>query len=203
MKNVVSIVATFALLTLLSVSTAFAQMTPPEDGAVPIGSFRAQFGADKSGPDLAYSVSSSTGGAIDVVAWMVDGGETVYTLDVNTAEFNMPCGWANQMELSAMMDMFGKAAVRKGIELGYTRQGSIVEVYYPACVARETGSGCPRLIPAPQTAYNINGYSVYGPAYNPTISLIYTICAGVSCEGNFQSTCMTGTTPHHPMPKIG
>ncbi len=204
MKNVVSIVATFALLALLSVSSAFGQMTPPEEGAVMMGTFRVQTGMAKSGPDLTYSVSESGAntGAISTTAWLVGGGKTVYTLDVNTAEFYAPCGWAKQMELSAMMDMFAQAAVRKGVELGYSHAGgdclnNIVDVYYPACVARENGPDCPKLISAPGTPYNINGYSVCGPNYNPTISLVYTICAGAECGGMFQSTCMTqgATTP--------
>lgn len=208
MKNVVSIVATFALLALLSVSSAFGQMTPPEEGAVMIGTFRVQAGIAKSGPDLTYSVAEEGEGAVSIVAWLTSSGsKTVYTIDVNTAEFYAPCGWAKQMELSAMMDMFAQAAVRKGVELGYSHAGgdclnNIVDVYYPACVAREIGPDCPKLISAPGTPYNINGYSVCGPNYNPTIALVYTICAGAECGGMFQSTCMTAPTQGTATPGV-
>lgn len=208
MKNVVSIVATFALLALLSVSSAFGQMTPPEEGAVMMGSFRVQTGMAKSGPDLTYSVSDANGGSsVVTTAWLTSGNKTVYTIDVNTAEFYAPCGWAKQMELSAMMDMFAQAAVRRGVELGYSHAGpdcqnNIVEVYYPACVARENGPDCPKLISAPGTPYNINGYSVCGPNYNPTIALVYTVCAGAECGGMFQSTCMTQGTATPGMPPV-
>lgn len=204
MKNAVSTVATFVLFSLFLVTSAFGQMTPPEAGAVMMGTFQASFNVSKSGPDLAYSVTdNNAGGHIDATAWLTSGGKTAYTLDLNSAEFYMPCGWAKQMELSALVDLFAQAAIRKGTELGFSHAGSdcqnnIVDVYYASCVARNQGSGCEHLMSAPGAAYNVNGYSVCGPNYNPTISLVYHICSGSVCEGIFQSTCMT-SAPSKPV----
>lgn len=206
MKNVVSIIATFALLTLFSVSAAFGQTTSPEAGAVMIGAFQASFAAKDAGVDLnpVYGVESTVGGVLEVVAWMTSGGKTVYTLDLNTVEFYGPCEWAKTLSLPTMMDMFARGVVRKGIEYGYTQllgENDVADVYYASCVTRQE-TGCTHLTPAPQTAYNINRYNVSGTHYSPVISLNSIICTETSCSGSFQSTCGTVQQGQPPI-KLG
>jgi hypothetical protein len=193
MKNVVSTLATLVLLTLASATVAFGQMAPPEEGAIPIGTFRAPFGGDKSGPDLTYSTSSDVaGGVTTTTVWMTSEGETVYTLDVNSTEFNMPCGWAKQMDMASLVDMMARGAIQRGLELGYTTIGpdcenNIVDVYYPTCIVRDNSTGCPTLAAEQGSDYSINGYQVCGEMHNPLITLIYTIRGNSVCSGGESS----------------
>lgn len=189
MKNVVSTLATLVLLTLASATAAYGQMAPPEEGAVPMGTFRAPFGGEKSGPDLTFSTTEAGGGGhIGTTVWMTSEGETVYTLDVNSAEFNMPCGWAKQIDMASLIDMMARGAIQRGLELGYTTIGpdcenNIVDVYYPTCIVRDNSAGCPRLTAEPGSDYSINGYQVCGEMHNPLITLIYTIRGASICSG--------------------
>lgn len=200
MKNVVSTLATLVLLTLVSASAAFGQMAPPKEGAVAMGTFRAPFKAEQSGPSLYGSVSSNTGGTVEVVVWMMESGESAYTLNVNTAEFNMPCGWAKKMETSQLIDMMAQGAIAEGIRRGYTIPSPncgdhIVDVYYPTCISRTQGWECPGFTAQPGSDYSINGYSVCGDIVNPLISLVYTIRGNSICDGDFsESTTNTVDT---------
>ena len=201
MKNVVATFATLCLLALVSVQTAFGEMLPPEEGAVPLGTFITAVGAEDMTPSLKFShpgnkfgVTDNATATIATTAWMVSSGETVYTLDVNTAEFYMPCGWAKQLALTSMMDMFAQAAIKTGTELGYTYCGTdcgnnITSVYYASCVKRENGQECPSLVAAPGSSYSINAYDVCCASGTPLITLLYTVCGADECSGDYEPTC--------------
>lgn len=196
MKNVVSIFATLVLFVALAAQTAVAGMMPPEKGAVPMQSFSSSIGMSKQGPDIAYSTDDNPiGGAIiETTVWMVESGETVYTLDVNTAEFYMPCGWAKKIELPALMDMFARGAIEKGIELGFTHCDvncgqNVAKVYYASCVKREIGPNCPSLEAAPDSDYSMNAYEVCCASGTPNLTLLYKVCGMSNCIDGFQPTC--------------
>lgn len=197
MKNVTAIFATLLLFVVLASQTALAgNLTPPEKGAVPLQTFKSSIGMKKQGPDIAYSTDDTPiGGAIiETTVWMVESGETVYTLDVNTAEFYMPCGWAKKIELPAMMDMFARGAIEKGIQLGFTHcdancAQNVAKVYYATCVKRDIGPSCPSLEAAPDSDYSMNAYQVCCASGSPNLTLLYTVCGMSTCFGGFERTC--------------
>ncbi len=201
MKNVIATFATLFLFALVSFQTAFGEMLPPEEGAVPLGTFTTTVTSEDIEPNFKYSHPGNKFSATDnatatiaTTAWMVSSGETVYTLDVNTAEFYMPCGWAKQIALSSMMDMFAQAAIKTGVELGYTYCGidcgnNITNVYYATCVKRDNGQECPSLVAAPNSDYSLNAYDVCCASGTPQVTLLYKVCGSSQCSGDFQPTC--------------
>ena len=203
MKNAIVSFAALFLLSLVSVQTAFGEMLPPEEGAVPIGFFTASLSFEDMGPSLKFSEKGNKfgiidndngGGIIETIAWMVSSGETVYTLDLNTAEFFMPCGWAKQIAVSAMVDMFAQAAIQRGMELGFTHCGStcgenISKVYYASCVERNNGPDCPTLTAAPGSSYSMNAYDVCCETGFPMTTFLYSVCGQTDCSSGFMPTC--------------
>ena len=202
MKNVIASFAAIFLLSIVSLQTAFGGTLPPEEGAVPIGTFTTFVNAADAEPTLkvatpdnqVYMTDKEYTASVSTTAWMVSSGETVYTLDVNTAEFYMPCGWAKQLALPAMMDMFSQAAIKQGIELGFTQCSSdcganISKVFFASCLKRLNGQECPTLIASPEAGYNMNAYDVCCATGYPQISLLYTVCNPNPCGSGYQPTC--------------
>lgn len=129
-----------------------------------------------------------------VIVWQLSSGRTDYVLDPNAISISAPCTGIDGLSTSALFSMLAQAAVTQGVAAGFSlcpancSDGSLVRVYFPACVNR-TGSGCSTSFPPCGSNYSTRDYTVCCPTSGATLLTLLSSfcpsCTGVGCS----STC--------------
>lgn len=179
-----------ALVVLCNV-TSFAQTTPPVSGATLVGTFSTLVTIDDEDPTLEGDIQSAH---VEVTAWLTQGGETVFSINVNSLSFSGPCDWAETIPLKSLMHGIAKDALARALYLGYMSctvcpNTASYKVYYPTCVQRNTSGNCPVFIAATGTTFSYNTYSLCCSAGVPVITMTGSTCGSGSCGSGYSLTC--------------
>lgn len=179
-----------ALVVLCNV-TSFAQTTPPVSGATLVATFSAFLTVDDDTPILDGEVSTAH---VEITGWLTEGGETIFSINVNSITFTGPCEWAEGISLKVFMDQIAKSALTKALNMGYALctpcpSSLDLKVYYPTCVQRNTMGFCPVFTAATGTTFSYNTYNTCCSSGAPSVSKVSSTCGSGSCGSGYNLTC--------------
>lgn len=183
---------TLALLTFCTAAT-FGQTTAPISGSTQLGTFTVTSFYGNDDPNLGDTDEKES--HIEFIGWLTPGNETVFTMNVNSVEFNESCSWAETIDLDALIHEWAKDGLARAVQLGYISgssscpPSSSVIVYYPTCVNRNTSGDCPVFTAASPTSFSSSAYNVCTSSGSLSITLVSVACGAGSCGTGYESTC--------------
>lgn len=178
-------------LIVLCNATTFAQTSPPVSGATLVGTFSTGVTINDDEPTLNGEVGDIH---VDYLVWLTSGGETVFSINMNSITFTGPCDWAETISLKVLVHEIALDGLARAISLGYITctlcpATASYKVYYPTCVQRNLSGSCPVFTAAPGTSFSYNTYSICCSSGVPTISLTASACSSSSCGVGYELTC--------------
>lgn len=192
MKSLITPLSAALLIIVLHATSLFASIIPhpAEPDAVYQGSFT-----------IDITISSTSEVRCDVCTWRVSGGGIEFTIDESSIRMNGGSG--SGIDTYLLFDLIARAAVERGIALGYLScggsclEGTGTKVYHASCVER-TGAGIDtRFIPCGAVPVGYRSYSVCCPVGEGSPIITTRSISGVQCAGGSsgcRSTCHANDT---------
>lgn len=178
-------------LIVLCNATTFAQTAPPVSGATLVGTFSTAVTLNDDEPILEGEIATAH---VEISGWLTSGGETVFSINMNSITFNGPCDWAETISLKVLVHEIALDGLARALSLGYITctlcpATASYKVYYPTCVQRNLSGSCPVFMAAPGTSFSYNTYSICCSSGVPTISMTGSACGSSSCGVGYELTC--------------